>query len=341
MRALSLFSGCGGADLGLHAAGIETVAFAEIERHAAAVLQHHWPDVPNLGDVTTITRETLAPLGRIDVVVGGSPCQDLSVAGKRAGMTEGSGTRSSLYYEQVRIWHEADAPYMIWENVPGALSSNNGADFAAVLSALVGAAVPVPRDGWRGAGVAAGNTGVAAWRLLDLQYFGVPQRRRRLVVLAARAGGVDPAEVLAVGQGVRGDTAPRFASREDAAAVAGGRAASSRGPVAGTLDTKSANRGDDFGGMTFTVAPTVTSNATGGGRGHSLDSSPGGLVVAHTLRAEGHDASEDGTGRGTPLVVSPTDRPTDISGPLTARYHKGANTTADDGAIVVARRRLR
>src|SRR5690606_7749441 len=133
---------------------------------------------------------------------GGSPCQDLSIAGKRAGMTEGSGTRSSLYFEQVRILQESEAPYFLWENVLGALSSNNGRDFAAVLSALVGAAVPVPSDGWQSAGVAAGPAGVAAWRVLDAQFFGVPQRRRRVFVLGARAGGVDPAEVLLDGDGV-------------------------------------------------------------------------------------------------------------------------------------------
>jgi DNA (cytosine-5)-methyltransferase 1 len=131
-------------------------------------------------------------------------------------MVEGSGTRSSLFYEQLRIWNESGAPYLLWENVPGALSSHRGRDFAALLSAIVGATVPVPAGGWRSGGVAAGRDAVAAWRLLDLQHFGVPQQRLRVVVLAARTGGADPAEVLALGDdGVHSPT-PRFAEREAA-----------------------------------------------------------------------------------------------------------------------------
>jgi site-specific DNA-cytosine methylase len=221
LRVLSLFSGAGGADLALEAAGMTVAALCEIEPHARAVLRHHWPDVPLHGDVSELDGTQYR--GKVDIVVGGSPCQDLSVAGKRAGLAEGSGTRSSLFYEQVRIWNETESPYLIWENVKGAFSSAQGADFGAVLSALVGRPVPVPRDGWTNGGVVAGPAAVAAWRLLDLQYFGVPQRRERIVVLASRAGGVDPAEVLALGQSVSRDHPPRFQAREGTApaAVAG------------------------------------------------------------------------------------------------------------------------
>ncbi len=201
-----LFAGAGGLSSGLELAGWQCVGHAEIEPHARAVLRHQWPDVRLDGDVSGIDgTQLVAELGPITLLSGGSPCQDLSVAGKRKGMTEGSGTRSALFYEQLRLWNETQAPYLLWENVLGALSSNDGRDFAAVLSAIVGSTVTVPGDGWKGGGgVVAGRTGVAAWRVLDCQFFGPPQRRRRVFVIGARAGSVDPAEVLSLAESVRG-----------------------------------------------------------------------------------------------------------------------------------------
>lgn len=225
MHYVELFAGAGGLSRGLEAAGFQAMAHAEIEPHARAVLRHHWPDVRLDGDVTQING---ADYTGVTVVSGGSPCQDLSVAGKRAGL---GGARSGLFYEQVRIWEESRAPYFIWENVYGALSSNAGRDFAAVLSALVGAAIPVPSDGWRTGGVAAGATAVAAWRVLDLQHFGPPQRRVRVFVLAARTGGVDPAEVLALREGVCGHPSPREQSRQRVAGGAGSGAAVGMTPI--------------------------------------------------------------------------------------------------------------
>jgi DNA (cytosine-5)-methyltransferase 1 len=182
------------------------------------VLRHHWPDVPLYGDVAELDGTQFRG---VTMVTGGSPCQDLSIAGKRKGMTEGSGTRSSLFFEQVRIWNESEAPYILWENVYGAFSSNAGRDFAAVLSAIVGGAVFVPADGWVRAGVVAGPTGVAAWRVLDAQYFGVPQRRRRVFVLGVRGGGVDPAEVLSLAESLSGHLAASGEAREGIATDAG------------------------------------------------------------------------------------------------------------------------
>lgn len=212
MRYIELFAGAGGLSMGLEAAGMVPVAHAEIEPHARAVLRHHWPDTPLHGDVTQVDWTPYA--GQVDVVAGGSPCQDLSVAGKRAGL---AGARSWLFYELIRAWDETRATYCLWENVDGARSSNKGADLASVLSAFVGAAVAVPRDGWTSAGVVAGATGVAAWRVLDLQHFGPPQRRRRLFVVATRTGGVDPAQVLALSEGVCGHLAPREQQKQGAA----------------------------------------------------------------------------------------------------------------------------
>jgi DNA-cytosine methyltransferase len=214
-----LFAGAGGMSIGLEAAGWRCVAHAEIEPHARAVLRKQWPEVPLYGDVTQLNG---ADFKGITLLTGGSPCQDLSIAGKRAGMVEGSGTRSSLFFEQVRIWKESQAPLILWENVYGAFSSNNGRDFAAVLSAIVGAAVAVPADGWRNAGVASGPAGIAAWRTLDAQHFGwdgdtTPQRRRRVFVLGTQTGAVDPAEVLLVSNGLLGHLAASGEAREGTA----------------------------------------------------------------------------------------------------------------------------
>ena len=235
---VELFAGAGGLSRGLEMAGWACVAHAEWDAYARAVLRRHWPDTPLFGDVSTLTGQMIydASGGRpVTMLTGGSPCQDLSIAGKRAGMTEDSGTRSSLYFEQVRLWHELNAispcPYLLWENVLGAFSSNHGKDFAAVLSALVGTPVAVPEDGWKGGGgVVSGCAGVAAWRVLDCQYFGPPQRRRRVFVLGVRAGAVDPAEVLSLAEGLSGhlescDPSAENAPPDAGSGVAGGGAA--------------------------------------------------------------------------------------------------------------------
>lgn len=233
LRYVELFAGGGGLSLGLDRAGWQCVAHAEIEPHARAVLRMHWPDTPMYGDVVAWSsgrrlrkRIAAAYRGHVDVVSGGSPCQDMSVAGKRAGL---AGARSSLFFHQVRWWRLLDATYFLWENVLGALSSNAGRDFAAVLSALVGATIAVPSDGWQRGGVAAGRDAVAAWRVLDLQHFGPPQRRLRVFVVAARTGACDPAEILAVGEGVCGHPSPREQARKGIARNTGARTRGSGG----------------------------------------------------------------------------------------------------------------
>jgi DNA (cytosine-5)-methyltransferase 1 len=256
MRYVELFAGAGGMSHGLEAAGMTCVAHAEIDPHAQAVLRHHWPETPLHGDVTQVDWTQYA--GRVDLVSGGSPCQDLSVAGKRAGL---EGARSGLFFELIRAWDETRAPYCLWENVDGARSSNKGEDFAAVLSAFVGADVAVPQDGWRKSGVAAGSTGVAAWRVLDLQHFGPPQRRRRVFVVAARTGGVDPAEVLALSEGVCGHPSPRQQAREIAATSVGGGIDSSvafhhtQTPISGSVSPAFGRTTNGMGVMAFPLMP--------------------------------------------------------------------------------------
>ena len=172
MKVLSLFSGVGGFDMGLENSGMETVFQCEWDKHCRTILDRHWPTVPKWDDVSTLTGEhilTHAPV--IDVVAWGSPCQDLSVAGKRSGL---KGGRSGLFHEGIRIINElrkaSNGKYpriSIWENVYGAINSNKGEDFEAILKEMVEA-----------------GSLLCEWRVLDAQYFGVPQRRRRVFVVA-------------------------------------------------------------------------------------------------------------------------------------------------------------
>jgi DNA (cytosine-5)-methyltransferase 1 len=227
VRYLSLFSGIEAATQAWHPLGWEPVAFAEIEGFPCAVLDHHYRDIPNLGDVSTITEAQLRDLGHIDLVVGGSPCQDLSVAGKRAGL---AGVRSNLFHQQMRIFHAArricGARWLLWENVPGAFSTHGGRDFAVVVSEMAGCAIPVPDQGWGTEGMALGEHGLVEWAVLDAQWFGVAQRRRRLFALLDAGNWQDRPPVLLEPEGMRGDSAP---SREAGEAVAAAPGASAEG----------------------------------------------------------------------------------------------------------------
>lgn len=199
MKVLSLFSGVGGFDLGLEAAGMETVAMCEWDKKAASVLRRHWPDIPIYGDVSDLTGAQLVADGVMpDLVAFGSPCQDLSVAGKRAGL---AGERSGLFHEAVRIIRElrdlSDGTlprWVIWENVVGALNSNGGADFQAVLDQMEDL-----------------GAHLIEWAVLDAQNYGVAQRRRRVFLVACLDPGIArgcPDPLLPVGQGGPRDLIP-------------------------------------------------------------------------------------------------------------------------------------
>lgn len=181
----------------------------------------------HLGDITKIHGGT-APA--VDAVIGGSPCQDLSIAGKRAGL---AGERSGLYMEQIRVIREMRENdrangrsgefirprFMVWENVPGAFNSNYGKDFAAVLEEAVrvvepeAPSVPVPEKGWPTSGCLMGDGWSVAWRVLDAQFWGVPQRRRRIVLIADFGGRTAP-EILFVSKCLSGDTEPGSEKRK-------------------------------------------------------------------------------------------------------------------------------
>jgi len=218
MRYLSLFSGIEAATLAWSPLGWECAGVAEIEPFCCDLLRHYYPTVPNLGDVTRITDRMIADLGPIDIVIGGSPCQDLSVAGKRAGL---AGERSSLFHEQVRIFDAAaafcGARFLVWENVPGAFSLNDGRDFACVVGALAGSPVVCPTEGWGNEGVALGPKGLVEWAVLDAQWFNLAQRRARVFVVLDTGEWSRRPPILLEPDRLRGDSPP---SREAGARIA-------------------------------------------------------------------------------------------------------------------------
>lgn len=216
MNVLSLFSGAGGLDRGLELAGHTVVAQCEIDPTCREVLRRHWPSAVIHDDVTTLDGK--AWRGRVDLVAGGSPCQDLSVAGRRAGL---DGERSGLFWHQCRIAAESAARWVLWENVAGALSSNDGQDFAAVLWGLTGLRPAVPENGWRTVGLCVGPDRTAVWRLLDARWFGVAQRRRRVFVVAGPRAECGP-EILLEPESCGGDPRARPAASEDVAGTLGG-----------------------------------------------------------------------------------------------------------------------
>lgn len=231
----SLFDGSGGFPLAGALAGIEPVWAAEVEPYPIAVTRSRFPRMMHLGSVTGVHGDKVQP---VDVITFGSPCQDLSVAGKRAGIHDGQ--RSNLFFEAIRIIKEMREAtngrypaFAVWENVPGAFSSNNGEDFRCVLENFAkinegGYTVPRPAKGkWMGAGEIVGDGFSAAWRVLDAQYWGVPQRRRRIYLVADFAGG-RAGKILFERESLRRNPAQGGAQGEGATADTAGRAGRSR-----------------------------------------------------------------------------------------------------------------
>lgn len=220
MKYLSLFSGIEAATVAWAPLGWKCAAVSEIEPFACSLLAYHYPNVPNIGDITEVTEQQIADLGQIDIVVFGSPCQDLSVAGKRKGLT---GERSGLFHAAMRIigWarKHCKTRYALWENVPGAFSSNAGRDFAAVVESMAGVAVEIPRLGWGTEGVALGQEGILEWAVLDAQWFGVAQRRRRIFAFADFGDWSSRPPILLESHRLRGGSAPSRVKSEAVAAL--------------------------------------------------------------------------------------------------------------------------
>lgn len=199
MKLMSLFDGSGGFPLAASLCGIEPVYAAEVEPYPIAVTKNRFPKMKHLGDVSKVKGGEIEP---VDIITFGSPCQDMSIAGKRAGlkhadMGDDETTRSGLFLEAIRIIKEMREAtngvyprYAIWENVPGAFSSNRGEDFRTVLEEFIrvkekDAVMPaVPQAGWAYADCISGDGWSIAYRVFDAQYWGVPQRRRRIYLVA-------------------------------------------------------------------------------------------------------------------------------------------------------------
>ena len=219
----SLFDGSGGFPLGGILAGIEPVWASEIEPFAVRVTTKRLPSMKHYGDVSKLNGAELPP---VDIITFGSPCQDMSIAGKRAGL---DGARSGLFHQAVRIIKEMRCVtngkyprYCVWENVPGAFSSNGGADFKAVLEEIIGVKepgvqVPAPdKNGWPHADLYLGNGWSVAYRILDAQFWGLAQRRARIFLVADFAG-ERAGEVLFKSEGLSGYSAAGFEAWKRAA----------------------------------------------------------------------------------------------------------------------------
>jgi DNA (cytosine-5)-methyltransferase 1 len=377
---LSVCSGVEAASVAWHDLGWTPVGFSEIEPFPSAVLAHRFPHVKNYGDMTKYKEWDIEP-GTVDVLVGGTPCQSFSVAGLRKGLDDPRGNLMLVY---LGLAERFKIPWLVWENVPGVLSSNGGRDFGTFLGAL-------------------GELGYRwSFRVLDAQHFGVPQRRRRVFVIAHLGDGPHPAKVLFEPESLRGDTAKGGKKGKGTPRSAGKGAASGGRPfrmtafgqyedddsgstckqrdykdatdlvvqpmnvtqdtVAGPLDSHywkgpgSRQGGErEYVGVVQPVTQlpigldeeqnavvdgfgTLKARMLGGGfegtvavcatghRTHNLDCAHGATEdgtgrgtpivpcvtgsVTHTLKAEGFDGSEDGTGRGTPIVPAIAFHPT-------------------------------
>lgn len=295
MKYLSICSGIEAASVAWEPLGWTPVGFSEIEKFPSAVLAHHWPDVPNLGDMTKFDDWNIAT---IDILAGGTPCQAFSVAGLRQGLADERGNLSLVFCD---LANHFDPEWIVWENVPGVLSSKDNA-FGCFLAGLVGADAPLESGGkWANAGVVSGPKRTAAWRILDAQFFGVAQRRRRVFVLACRGSGnfACARALFPIGESVFGDSPPRRETRES---IARGFECGPQGGgycnVAPTLDTRCKDgpiRNQLGAGV---ITPSVTSKWAKGSRGPAGDECQN--LVAHSIQAgalrENPNSGPDGIG---------------------------------------------
>ncbi|ASK00185.1 phage N-6-adenine-methyltransferase [Citrobacter freundii] len=276
----SICSGIEAATVAWEPLGWKAAWFSEIEAFPSAVLAERWPEVVNLGDMTKIAAavragEVQAP----DVMVGGTPCQAFSIAGLRNGLSDARGQLTLSYVELAnaiddkRIERGEEEAIFVWENVPGVLTSHDNA-FGCFLAGLAGESRELDPSGgkWTHSGCVYGPQRTIAWIVKDAQYFGVAQRRKRVFVVASARKGFDPCQVLFESEGVRRDTPP---SREPQTAVA---ALTARGVGTCGADDNQAQAGH-----------IIAECANGD--------------ISHTLKAEGFDGSEDGTGRGIPVIA--------------------------------------
>ena len=284
----SLFDGSGGFPLGGLLAGIKPLWASEIEPFPIRVTTKRLPSVKHLGDISTVDGSKIEP---VDIITFGSPCTDMSVAGKRAGL---DGRQSCLFYQAIRIVKEmrcaTDGKYprfIVWENVPGAFSSNKGEDFKAVLEAVCSVkdesiSVPGPPKGkWANAGTVVGDGFSLAWRVLDAQFWGIPQRRKRIYLVADFAGG-SAGKVLFESEGVSGYSAEGFRAWQGAA----GGAAEGTGTAGGVCL-------NDQGGQRMDVTDEVTCTLRAEAHHPPCVLESAGFCTEHSAKARGIGYGEE------------------------------------------------
>ena len=315
LRVGGCFEGIGGFPLAAEVLGLEHMWWCEWEppekegkpeprQRNQELLARWFPNATGFGDIAEVAVDDLPD---IDVLTGGTPCQGFSVAGKRAGLGD---HRSGLFDHFIRLidgLQERGLKWVVWENVPGALTSNKGEDFANVIAALVGADEPIrlPKHpngrASRYSGVVDGPRGQLAWRVLDAQHFGVAQRRRRIIAVL-HIGGRGAAEVLLEPQGRDGDPPTRDPQEPFVARLVG------QGPEGSGGSEEEGGPQEGLVALVPEVNGTITTRLAG--HYDSFQEAQSALIPLK---------------RGFP----------DPAGPLTRRYHKGVNTTMDDGAMVV------
>jgi DNA (cytosine-5)-methyltransferase 1 len=274
MRYIDVCSGISAPTAAWKPFGWQALCYAEIEAAPRAVLAHHYPDVPLVGDFTQIKGTEYGP---VDLLVGGTPCQSFSIAGLRGGLAD---DRGNLALEYLRLADRARPRWLVWENVPGVLSSNGGRDFGAILGGM-------------------GELGYGfAYRVLDAQHFGVPQRRRRVFVVGYLGDWRRAAAVLFERHSLSGHPAPRREARQAVAALT----ANGVGTCGADDNQGQAGHLIAFGGNNCSGPIDVATALSSHGGPHGRQDFASETFVTHSLRGEGFDASEDGTGRGTPLV---------------------------------------
>lgn len=348
----SVCSGIEAVSLAWQPLGLQPSWFAEIDPFPRAVLAHHYPEVPNLGDMTQIAGQVLAgTVSAPDILVGGTPCQSFSVAGDRLGLFDPRGALTLSYVELANAIdhprHQTHRPpvTLVWENVPGVLSDRSNA-FGCLLGALAGegSALEPPGEKWAHAGYVSGPRRRIAWRVLDAQYFGVAQRRRRVFLVASGRDDLDPAEVLFERNGLPGDSSPGFAPWEGTAhaagacpAAAGGYAGLNQpcgkvtvtfgfggGNTAGPIDVAACLTAAPGGKNDFEVETFLAQSVTGS--------------ISHTLSTAngGKGCSEDGTGRGIPIIAfTAQDRGADAMVELAPTLRAGGHRNSRANAGVV------
>lgn len=288
----SVCSGIEAASVAWHPLGWRASFLSEIEAFPRAVLSHHYPDTPLHGDFTTIAAGQYDP---INLLVGGTPCQSFSIAGLRGGLDD---DRGNLALEYLRLADRLRPRWLVWENVHGVLSSNGGRDFGAILGGMV-------------------ELGYGfAYRVLDAQFFGVAQRRRRVFVVGYLGDWRRAAAVLFERHSLSGHPAPRREAGPSVAAL-----------TANGVGTCGAD--DNQGQAGHLIASTGhTAHCLNAG-GMSRQDYETETLIVHTLKGEGFDASEDGTGRGTPIVPVAY-RTTGNDGAYETGEQIGALTTSTD-----------